>query len=68
MIIAGRENKAKEAEKATKYFFEKGIIIFADVLPLKEFEKLHRLNEPLIKKVIETGIILSGKHPLELIR
>lgn len=68
MLIAGKKQAAKKAEKITKRFFEKGIILFADVLPLKEFENLRKLNEPLIKKVIETGIILSGKHPLELIR
>lgn len=68
MVIADKKQAAKKVEKITKSFFEKGIILFADVLSLKEFENLRRMNEPLIKKVVETGIIISGKHPLELIR
>jgi len=68
MIISDKKEAAKEAGKITKLFFEKGVIVFADVLPLKEFEKLYKMKEPLIKKVIETGTVLSGKHPIEMIK
>lgn len=68
MVISDKKEAAKETEKITKLFFEKGIIVFADVLPLKEFESLYKIKEPLIKKVIETGTVLSGKHPLELMK
>lgn len=68
MVISDKKDAKAKADKITKYFFERGVVVFADVISPSEFERLHRINEPLIKKIIETGTVIHGKHPLELVK
>jgi predicted nucleotidyltransferase len=68
MIIVENKNKVKkEIEKITTFFSDKGLILFIDAIEISEFRKLYKINEPLIKNITKNGVILYGKHPLELI-
>jgi len=68
MIIVQNKNKVKKGvEKITTFFTDKGLILFIDVIEISEFRKLYKIKEPLITNIIKNGIILYGKHPIELV-
>jgi predicted nucleotidyltransferase len=68
MVIVKDKNKVKkEIENVTKFFSDKGLTLFVDVIEISEFKKLYRIKEPLIINVIKNGVILYGKHPIELV-
>lgn len=68
MIIVKRKNRIKEKiEKITKYFSDHGLTLFIDVIEMPEFKRLYRIKEPLIVNLIKNGVVLHGKHPIELV-
>jgi len=68
MIIVKNKGKVKrEVENLTKFFADKGLILLVDVIELAEFKRLYKIKEPLIISIIKNGILLAGKHPLELV-
>ena len=68
MIIVKNKNEVKKGiERITKFFADKGLTLFVDVIELSEFKKLYKIKEPLITSIIKNGVTLEGKHPIELI-
>jgi predicted nucleotidyltransferase len=68
MVIVKDKNKVKkEIENVTKFFSDKGLTLFVDVIEISEFKKLYGIKEPLIINVIKNGVVLYGKHPIELV-
>jgi predicted nucleotidyltransferase len=68
MVIVKSKNKVKEEiEKMTKYFSDNGLTLFIDIIEISEFKRLHKIKEPLIMNLIKNGVVLSGKHPIELV-
>jgi len=67
IIVKKKEKVKKKIESIAKYFANVGIILFIDVMEISEFKKLYKIKEPLIMNVTKNGIILDGKHPLELV-
>ncbi len=59
---------AKKVEKLSEEFLEENLILFVDVMAVSEFKKLYERDEPLIKKIVKEGKVLSGKDTLEVIR
>jgi len=59
---------AKKVEKLSEEFLEENLILFVDVMTVSEFKKLYERDEPLIKKIVKEGKVLSGKDTLEVIR
>jgi len=68
MVIVKNKSKVKnEIEKITKYFSDRDLTLFVDVIEISEFKKLHKIREPLIINLIKNGVVLYGKHPIELV-
>jgi predicted nucleotidyltransferase/biotin operon repressor len=66
-IVKSKRRVKEEIEKVTKYFYDNGLTLFVDVIEMSEFKKLHKIKEPLIINIIQNGVVLYGKHPIELI-
>ena len=68
MIVVKNKNEVKkEVERVTKFFADRGLTLFVDVIELSEFKKLYKIKEPLITGIIKNGVVLEGKHPIELV-
>ena len=68
IVIAENKHKTKKnIENVTKFFADKGLTLFIDVIEISEFRKLYKIKEPLITNIIKNGIVLTGKLPIELI-
>ncbi len=68
MVIVENKNKVKEdVENVTNFFMDKDLTLFVDVIEISEFKKLHKIKEPLITNIIKNGVVLYGKHPIELV-
>jgi len=66
-IVKSKRRVKEEIGKVTKYFYDNGLTLFVDVIEMSEFKKLHKIKEPLIINIIQNGVVLYGKHPIELI-
>lgn len=66
-VIAKNKQKAgRKIEKINKDLSKIGLIIFIDIMDKKELIKMHKIKEPLIENLIRNGVVLYGKHPLEM--
>lgn len=67
LIVKNKKEAESKVTKITKYFYDMGLTLFVDIVELSEFRKLHRIREPLVLGLVKNGVVLQGKHPMELI-
>jgi len=67
VIVENKRKTKKDIEDVTNFFADKGLTLFIDVIEISEFRKLYKIKEPLITNIIKNGIVLAGKHPIELV-
>lgn len=67
MIVKNKRRVKNGVTKITKFFSDMGLAVFFDVIEVSEFKRLYKIREPLITNVIKNGVVLKGKHPIELV-
>ena len=71
-IMVVVKNKTKQiiekSDNLKNYFLEKDMLLRIDIISMKEFKKIYKSKEPLIKSIEKTHRILHGKKIEELIK